>query len=805
MTASKTRTACAPLQNRLLAVAAVLVLALAWLTAAPLRAQVPKLPLVAPVDAGLAAAPLARIDDLVASAVDDGKMPGCVILVARHGKVGYFRAFGHRCQEPTREPMTTDTLFDMASLTKPVATATSILFLVERGGLALNDRVSSYLPDFARNDKDGVTLEHLLVHQGGLIADNPLADYESGPEKAVQNICNLTLSADPGTRFVYSDVGFIVLGEIVHKMTGQTVAEFSRDRIFLPLAMTDTGFLPAEDLKTRAAPTEQRDGRWMRGEVHDPRAWLLGGVAGHAGLFSTAADMAVYGQMLLGGGNYGGTRVLARKTVEQFTEPRPVSSGKRALGWDVRTGYSINRGQTLSPRAFGHGGFTGTVMWIDPELDLVFIFLSNRLHPDGKGLVNPLAGQIGTLVGAACREFDSPPAAAEPGSAAGVERSEPPTMPSTVLTGIDVLERESFSLLQGRRVGLITNSTGKSRGGLRTADILKSAPGVQLTALFSPEHGFEARLDRSRIDDSRDEATGLPVYSLYGTTRKPTPESLSGIDTLVFDIQDVGARYYTYLSTMGLCMEAAAENGLWFVVLDRPNPINGAQVEGPVLDEGKQSFVGFHPIPVRHGMTLAELAHLINRERDLKTALHLVRVEGWSRRQFFDETGLLWINPSPNMRSPTQALLYPGIGLLETTNVSVGRGTDSPFEIIGAPWMDGRRLAARLNARALPGVSFTPIEFTPESSTHADQHLGGIRITVTNREVFRPVRTGLHLAVALRELFPEWDVESYGRLLASDKVMSGLREGNPAAELEALYNSELNEFLERRGPSLLYE
>jgi uncharacterized protein YbbC (DUF1343 family) len=204
-------------------------------------------------------------------------------------------------------------------------------------------------------------------------------------------------------------------------------------------------------------------------------------------------------------------------------------------------------------------------------------------------------------------------------------------------------------------------------------------------------------------------------------------------------------------------------------------------------------------------MTLAELAHLINRERDLKTALHLVRVEGWSRRQFFDETGLLWINPSPNMRSPTQALLYPGIGLLETTNVSVGRGTDSPFEIIGAPWMDGRRLAARLNARALPGVSFTPIEFTPESSTHADQHLGGIRITVTNREVFRPVRTGLHLAVALRELFPEWDVESYGRLLASDKVMSGLREGNPAAELEALYNSELNEFLERRGPSLLYE
>lgn len=362
------------------------------------------LPMAEPDAVGLDAQKLQRIDELVAEGLAEKKMPGCVVCVGRHGKIAFLKAFGQKQLQPTELPMTTDTLFDMASITKPMATATSIMLLIERGKLRLTDKVASILPDFAVNGKEPITIHDLLIHHSGLLADNSIKDYEHGRDEAIKRICELKLLNPTGTKFVYSDVNFILLGEIVRRVSEKNVHEFSREHVFTPLGMKSTGYLPSEALRMKAAPTELRDGNWMQGEVHDPRAFKLGGVAGHAGLFSSAEDVAIYAQMMLGRGEYGGVRVLSPETVERMTRGDRVSSGVRGLGWDKRTGYSINRGELLTDSAFGHGGFTGTVLWIDPELDLFFIFLSNRVHPNGKGSVNQLAGRIATAVASAIRE-----------------------------------------------------------------------------------------------------------------------------------------------------------------------------------------------------------------------------------------------------------------------------------------------------------------------------------------------------------------------------------------------------------------
>jgi uncharacterized protein YbbC (DUF1343 family) len=616
--------------------------------------------------------------------------------------------------------------------------------------------------------------------------------------------------AEPGERFIYSDVCFLTLGKLVETVSGKSLHEFTQENIYQPLGLKDTGYLPDDDRARRAALTEKRNGEWVPGIVHDPRAYALGGVAGHAGLFSTADDLAVYAQMLLNGGEFNGQRVIGRQSVATMIRPVPVPGGYRGLGWDMATGFSINRGEFLSPSAFGHGGFTGTAIWIDPQLELFVIFLSNRVHPDGKGLVNPLAGTIGTIAAAAVEDTDLPlfselpPPPAVPRGAATPPNDDAPAVP--VVTGIDVLQRDGFAVLKGRKVGLITNHTGVNRAGASTVKLLHDSQELELVALFSPEHGFAGKLDVAKIADQRDPETGLPVFSLYGETRTPTAESLQGIDTLVFDIQDIGARFYTYPSTMGNAMRAAAEHKLKFVVLDRPNPINGVDVAGPVLDAGKESFVGYHRVPVRHGLTIGELAKLFNDELKIGCELQVVPIENWSRRTFFDATGLTWINPSPNMRSLTQALLYPGIGLLETTNVSVGRGTDTPFEVVGAPWIDGQRLAAALNAAGLDGVRFVPIAFTPTSSKHEGQHCGGVNAIITDRATFEPVHTGLEVARQLRLLYPDqWETKSFNRLLSHDRTFETTLAAKPVADIEAAFARELQSFRRRREAFLLYK
>jgi uncharacterized protein YbbC (DUF1343 family) len=552
----------------------------------------------------------------------------------------------------------------------------------------------------------------------------------------------------------------------------------------------------------------------------------MNGIAGHAGLFSTADDLAVYCQMILNGGQYRGVRILGPLTIAEMTRPRLVSENgwTRGLGWDINTSFSTNRGDGFPLGSFGHTGFTGTSIWIDPASRMFVIFLSNRVHPDGKGDVGPLRALVASIAAGAVTDlamvagarlqlsqyyeklisdlgrFTASREQALAGSAPDGNIAD-----AKVLTGIDVLERDGFKQLAGMRIGLVTNQTGRDSAGRSTIDVLHKAPNVKLVALFSPEHGIRGA-DDEKVSDSKDEQTGLPIYSLYGETRRPRAEQLKDLDALVFDIQDIGTRFYTYISTLGYVMEEAAKAHVPVYVLDRPNPINGLSVEGPVADADRLSFTSYYMIPVRHGMTIGELAKFFNQERNMGCDLHIVQTVGWKRARWFDETNLVWVNPSPNMRSLTQATLYPGIGLLETTNVSVGRGTDTPFEVVGAPWIDGQRLAFHLNSQKIPGVSFVPVRFTPRSSVFKEEECGGINIVITDRARFLPVLNGLQIAVALRQLYPtQWKVDDYIRLLANADALERLKRGDSAADIIRSWSGPLDEFRKQRARALLYQ
>jgi uncharacterized protein YbbC (DUF1343 family) len=546
----------------------------------------------------------------------------------------------------------------------------------------------------------------------------------------------------------------------------------------------------------------------LRGTVHDPTARRMDGVAGHAGLFSTAADLAIFCRMLLGGGIAGGVRVLSPLGVAKMTAVAtpPHEANRRGLGWDVDSRFASNRGELLPLGSFGHTGFTGTSLWLDPSTGSYVVFLSSRVHPDGEGDVVALRARVATAVAASLTDV-SADAARERGATGGdfgAAGPRPVREARAVRTGIDRLRDEGFARLRGKRVGLLTNHTGLARDGRATIDLLHEAPGVELVALFSPEHGIRGDLDEV-VASGRDPRTGLPVHSLYGETRRPAPETLSGLDAIVVDIQGIGARFYTYMTTMAYVMEAAAERGVSVVVLDRPNPIGGAAVEGPVQDDAAMGFTGYFPMPVRHGLTLGELARLFAGERELRVDLQVVEMTGWTRDAWFDETGLTWTNPSPNMRNLTQAVLYPGIGAIEGTNISVGRGTDSPFERIGAPWIDGAELAERLDARELPGIRFYPIAFTPESSKHAGVRCGGVYMLVTDREALRPVRVGLELAAALERLYGEaFDLGAAARLFGSRAMLERVAAGEDPAAIARSWVRDEAAWRRLRAPYLLY-
>ncbi|CAN5888476.1 hypothetical protein BH23PLA1_BH23PLA1_04710 [soil metagenome] len=747
--------------------------------------------------AGLDPERLSRIDGAVEQAIEAGQVPGAVVIVGQKNEIAYAKAFGHRAIEPEAEPLTRDTVFDMASLTKPIATATAVMLLVEQGKIRLDASITEYLPELDNQGKDAITIDHLLRHRAGLIPDNPLSDYAGDPETSWKNIAEIDLQAEPGERFRYTDVGFMILGKLVERVSGQSLDEFTREHIFEPIGMMDTGFLPVDGKgfevpADRIAPTEKHQGEMLRGHVHDPRARALGGVAGHAGLFGKADDLAIYAQTLLNGGLApNGQRLFAPLTVRAMIDPGDTPNReRRGLGWDVSTGYSSPRGDLFGPRSFGHTGFTGTSIWIDPETETFVVILTSRLHPDGKAPApSALRRKVATIAASAV-------------STAPLIPEEPAVR--EVKCGIDVLIEHEFEGLKGKRVGLVTNHTGLTRAGRSTIDALFEAEGVELVALFSPEHGIRGQLD-TRVGDSTDEQTGLPIFSLYGETRKPTPKSLEKVDVLVYDIQDIGTRFYTYISTLGLVMEAAKEKGIPLVVLDRPNPIGGVLVAGPLREEEFASFIAFHEIPLVHGMTVGELARMFNTERKMEADLTVIPCEGWERADQYDRTGLLWVNPSPNMRSLTQALLYPGVGLLEATNLATGRGTDTPFERVGAPWIEPRAFAAALNEQRIPGLRFLPIHFTPTERQYTGEQCGGVFIMIIDREALDPIALGLGLASTLRELYPDaWKPDGLKRFLANNDAYQALIEGNPPEAIRDGWAEGLESFRQRRTRYLLY-
>ncbi len=797
----------------------------------------------------------APVSTLITEAIATKKIPGAVVLVHHNGKTVFEQAYGNRALEPTIEPMTEDTIFDIASLTKCLATATAVMQLYEEHKLQFDDPVARYLPPFGVNGKEQVTIRDLLTHYSGLPEDVDLKDAWglTAPDKSegLRRAFNSSLTAPPGKHFEYSDINYITLGALVEKISGQPLDAYAQQHIFTPLHMTHTRFLPPASWVPNIAPTAHDDqgtattnpnfDKLLRGTVHDPTTRRMGGVAGHAGVFSTAADVALFGQALLDRlAGRPSNFPLQQATLRLMTQPEQPSTaatgatiftpdGKtttgiavRGFGWDINSAYSRPRGEffpiaaTGKPGSFGHTGFTGTSLWMDPVSDTVLVLLTNAIHPRGAAPISTLRGQVATALAKALQN----------------EQPDQVAIKNT-LTGIDVLEATHFQALaeiaarhnNHLRIGLLTNQTGLDRSGHRTIDILShSIPQVALTTLFSPEHGILGVKDSVKIGNDVDPSTNLPVISLYGARdeqRRPRPESLRNLDAVVIDLQDAGVRFYTYETLVGYFLEAAAQNHVEIIVLDRPNPINGIDVQGPVSDIGLESYTNYMPLPVRHGLTLGELALYFNSERRLplpghpnqqapiKVQLTVIPMQNWQRSEYFDHTGLSWTNPSPNLRSLTATTLYPGVALLETTNISIGRGTERPFEGIGAPYIHADQLAAYLNARDLPGVHFSPANYrVSDDENHYPFHgktIPGVSFTLTDRNALNAPQLGIELITALHHFYPEFDLSKTAQLIANADTTQSLANKDDPRKIAASWSEDLDAFRQRRQLYLLYK
>jgi len=725
---------------------------------APAPAPVPPPVVVAPLEAAVES----RIEAVVKAAIAEGQCPGAVVAVVRPEGVAFLEAYGHRQTRPHAEAMTTTERFDLASLTKPLATSAAVLRLVDQGVMRLDATVATYRPSFAQPGKPEVTLRQLLDHTAGLPAANAMGDYAGTRDDALSRIDALPLRGVGRRR--YSDVGYILLGELVAAVTGQPLEEAVRQLVLEPLGMESAAYGPVEG----AVPTERRGGDWLRGKVHDPRAAALDGVAGHAGLFARAEDVAAYVRMLLRRGRGPVDRFWSEATW-QLTQ-RPRGPGGETLTFTRPMG------------GVGHTGFTGTMFWVEPRGRLGLVLLTSRLHPDGKGNVSQLRQHLRRVV------LDAAKASVQTGTDRWAAALSGKTNPDP-------------SMPKGK-VGLLTNHTGRTQDGRRLIDVLHAAPGVQLRAIFTPEHGLAGEEDAA-VKDGRDAKTGVKVYSLYGARDRPAPAQLSDVDTLVFDVQDVGVRFYTYITTLGYLLETAAKHDKRVVVLDRPNPLGLTVTDGPVLDDGLRSFIGPHALPIQHGMTVGELAKLFVTEKGLKVDLAVVSVGGY-RGGAWPTTGLSWRPPSPNLPTWASARLYPALGQVEASNLSVGRGTDSPFELLGAPWLDTEALHAKLTAMDPEGVRLTVTSFTPARSRFAGRSCKGLRFEVVDPAKLRPVRLGIAIALALEATQPAWRMVSIKRHVGDVTTYQQLAAGASLEAITASWTEELRDFHKRRQPFLLY-
>jgi uncharacterized protein YbbC (DUF1343 family)/CubicO group peptidase (beta-lactamase class C family) len=878
--------------------------------------------------AGDATAPdFAQVSSLINEAIAQKKLPGAVVVIGHDGKVVFHQAYGNRklAGEPgldgkssEAEPMTENTIFDMASLTKCLATATAMMQLYEQGKFQFDDPVVKYLPEFAANSKEKVTIRELLTHYSGLAPDVSLKEPWglAAPDKAegVKRAMESMLINPPGTKFVYSDINFITLGVLVEKLSGQPEDVYVQEHIFKPLGMTQTTYHPfskacgthdvsgaavelhmSTGLKSlvtacpsgqwntltigNTAPTahddESKDNpsanpdydHLLRGTVHDPTTRRMGGVAGHAGVFSTAHDVALYAGALLDKLLHNkGPFPLKQSTLQLMTRPEQPSTAEggatiftpdgqptkgvatRGFGWDINTAFSRPRGSVFPIGSFGHTGFTGTTLWMDPQSNTYVVLLANAIHPRGNPPISALRGQVATAAAQALGIC--PPSTICDGVIVSDSSTDVPLAPSALhntvgnqtLTGIDVLESTHYAALAEAakrhgnhlRLGILTNQSGLDAHGRRTIDLLvtkapKSILGLEVKALFSPEHGLFGTKDEAGISGEVDPTTHIAVTSLYGArpeSRHPTHDQLKDLDAVIVDLQDAGVRFYTYEAQAGYFIEAAAAekrlgHQLEIIVLDRPNIIGGLQVQGPVSDANRETYTNYMQMPIRHGMTLGELARYINGERrtvssmspnvqiPLGALVTVVKMENWQRAMYYDQTGLPWINPSPNLRSVEAATLYPGVELLQFTNVSVGRGTPMPFENIAAPFFDADALSSALNARNIPGVTFSASTITiEEDANHYPYHgqtLPAVHLTLTNREALDSPALGIEMICAIRRLYPkQFNLDRGDTLIRSVNTLLSIKNGDDARNIVKSWQAELDEFEQRRANYLLY-
>ena len=746
----------------------------------------------------LESADLESIDRIVQDEIHAGHIPGAVVLVGQGERILYRKAFGSSALQPGHDAMQIDTVFDLASLTKAVVTTTAVLQLAERGQIELDAPAARYWPAFAARGKQHITVRQLLGHTSGLPAGvdpgrarDPAAVYE--------RIAQVTPQSAPGLGVRYSDVNFAALGKIVARTSGHRLDIYAERHIFEPLGMQHTRYRPPLAWQERIAPSSpDRRQHMRRGQVHDPLASALDGIAGHAGLFGTADDLARFARDLLA--RHG--RLLKPDTVRAMLSPQtPPGSPLRGLGWRLDPPLSSNRAALPSAGAASHFGFTGTALWLDPATGAYMVALSSRLHPDERGDAGPLRARLAS----ALSEALGPLSAAElarrrPELGALLAPYIPREVAQPVLTGIDVLEARQFEALRGKRIALLTHRSGVDRQGRRSIDVLHRAPDVSLVRLFSPEHGL-ASDSEGEIRDDHDLATGLPIYSLYGERRRPDPAWLEGLDAVVVDLQDVGVRFYTYATTLAYLMESAARKQLPVYVLDRPNPIRADVVQGPVLDDDLRSFTGYWPLPVRHGMTLGELARLFAGEARIAVDLRVIPMQHYRREQWYEDSGLPWLPPSPNLPAMASTVLYPGVGMIEGAAVSVGRGTPTPFEVVGAPWIEGPALSRALDARKLPGLHFEPVSFTPVSATYAGQACHGVRLRVVDRDALDTPALGLVLATELHRRYPEhFGLERTLGSVGARSTLASIRNGATATEAGAA----LQEFMATRQRYLIY-
>lgn len=674
-----------------------------------------------------------EIRSALREAVAETKSPGGVMLVGGAEETYFHGAVGLRQRVPEKKPALKDTLYDLASLTKVVATTTAVLMLRDQGAFGLGRSIADFVPFPAFR---GMTLFHLLTHTSGLTPGNDYYRTASSLEEMLPRYAEEGILAPPGVEHRYSDVGFMLLGKLVEFVAGDSLDAFCRKRIFEPLGMKRTAFNPPADWAENCAATEDCPwrGRVMLGEVHDENAYALGGVSGHAGLFSTAEDLARFSRALLSG------TVLKESTFREMTAMGQVPFYPwQGLGWQIDPWASKRTGFLPSRRAFGHTGWTGTSMWLDGERGLFVILLGNTSHPSRERMDNERFRRI--VHRAVARRF-------YPGLA-------------NAHTGLDRVVRENFSAVKGRRIALLTHHAAVDQFGRPIEEVLNRSPDTELRILYSPEHGLRGQAEAGEGVGPQEGA--VPVVSLYGDRRAPSAQELEDVDLFVVDLQDVGARYYTYMATMRRCMAACARAKTPVLVLDRPNPVGGEVLEGPIAVDTSRDIC-CAAIPIRHGMTMGELA-LFFRETDLKDSglkLSVSPLDSWYPERLFGECSLPWIPPSPNIPTPWTALLYVGMCLFEGTNLNEGRGTETPFAVVGAPWLDAEWVAGAVRERERAGCLLEAVAYVPKAipgKASDPRYLGrrcrGIRIAIQDPHAVRSFTLAVALLSAMRRRHPQ--------------------------------------------------